>query len=81
MRLLIEIIGWTAAVVILLAYGLLSTKRLDAHSVTYQAMNVVGSAGFIVNSGYNHALPSAVLNVVWLMIGAYALYQMRRVAR
>ena len=69
MRILIDVIGWSAGLVILVAYGLLSTGRLDGRSVTYQAMNVAGSAGCIVNSGWNGALPSATLNVVWLMIG------------
>jgi hypothetical protein len=77
MRLLIEVIGWASAVLILVAYGLLSTGRLDGRSVTYQAMNVAGAAGFIVNSGWNGALPSAGLNVVWLMIGLYALLRKR----
>ena len=30
-------------------------------------MNVVGAAGFVLNSGYNGALPSAGLNVVWAL--------------
>ena len=77
MRILIEVIGWSAALLILVAYGLLSTGRLDGRSVAYQAMNVVGAAGFIVNSGWNGALPSAALNAVWLMIGVYALLRMR----
>jgi hypothetical protein len=75
MRVLIEVIGWSAALIILLAYGLLSTGRLDGRSVPYQAMNIAGAAGFIVNSGWNGALPSAALNVIWLMIGTYALWR------
>jgi hypothetical protein len=31
-----------------------------------------------VNSGWNGALPSAALNVVWLGIGGYALLKRRR---
>jgi predicted membrane metal-binding protein len=77
MRILIDVIGWSAGLVILVAYGLLSTGRLDGRSVAYQAMNVAGSAGFIVNSGWNGALPSATLNVVWLMIGVYTLWRKR----
>jgi len=69
MRILIDVIGWSAGLIILVSYGLLSTGRLVGRSMTYQAMNVAGSAGFIVNSGWNGALPSATLNVVWLMIG------------
>lgn len=78
--LIVEIIGWIAAALILAAYVLLSLGRIEAKSVTYQALNVVGAAGFIVNSGINGALPSAALNVVWMGIGLYALWQIRKTA-
>jgi hypothetical protein len=73
----IEIVGWSGALLILIAYGLLSAGKLDSRSVAYQALNVIGSAGFVVNSGWNGALPSAVLNVVWMGIGLYALVRGR----
>ena len=74
----VEIIGWAAALLILGAYGLLTAGKLHARSPAYQWMNVVGAAGFIVNSGYNGAFPSAVLNVVWAGIGIYALWRIGR---
>lgn len=40
-------------------------------------MNVAGAAGFIVNGWWHGALPSAVLNVIWLLIGAVALWRIR----
>jgi hypothetical protein len=78
MRRAVEVIGWVGAVLILLAYALLSTGRLSSRSRTYQLLNVAGAVGFIVNSGVNGALPSAVLNVVWMGIGLTALYRNRR---
>ena len=69
----IEVIGWIGAVLILAAYFLLSAGRLDAKSPVYQWLNVVGAAGFIANSGWNGAWPSAALNVVWVGIGVFAL--------
>lgn len=77
-RILIETIGWTGAVLILIAYVLLSTGRLTGQSRLYQWMNVVGAACFIVNSGYNGAIPSAVLNVVWAAIGFFTLWRIAR---
>ncbi|MEP6785022.1 MAG: hypothetical protein ABI898_04690 [Sphingomonadales bacterium] len=74
----IEVVGWAGALLILGAYILLSTGRLDGRSRAYQWMNVVGAAGFVVNSGWNGALPSAVLNVVWMGIGFLTLWQVRR---
>jgi hypothetical protein len=78
MRLAVEVIGWAAAALILGAYALLSTGRLRAESLTYQLMNILGAAGFVVNSGWNGALPSAAMNVIWIGIGVYALRQRRR---
>ena len=72
-----EIVGWGGAVLILLAYGLLSAGRLTGQSPIYQAMNVVGAAGFAVNGWWHGALPSASLNLVWLLIGAWALWRIR----
>jgi hypothetical protein len=73
----IEIAGWLGAALILLAYALLSSGRLDGRSTIYQLMNVVGSIGFIVNSTWYGAFPSTALNVVWLFIGLAALYRNR----
>lgn len=74
-------IGWAAALSILVAYALLTAGRLTARSPAYQWMNVVGAAGFILNSGVNGAYPSAVLNVIWMGIGAVALWNIARAAR
>ncbi len=50
---------------------------MNSRSVMYQAMNVVGAAGFIVNGWWHGAIPSATLNVIWLLIGAVALWRIR----
>lgn len=71
-RWLVEIAGWGGAMLILLAYLLLSAGRLTGQSLAYQAMNVVGAAGFVVNGWWHQALPSATLNILWLMIGLFA---------
>jgi hypothetical protein len=80
MKIAVEVIGWCGAALILGAYALLSAGRVKVESLTYQWMNIVGAAGFIVNSGWNGALPSAALNLVWMGIGIYALRARRRVA-
>lgn len=74
-RWLVEIAGWGGAVLILLAYLLLSAGRLSGQSLAYQAMNVIGAAGFVVNGWWHQALPSATLNILWLMIGLIASIQ------
>ena len=55
--------------------GTLASARLTGQSAVYQAMNVVGAAGFVVNGLWHRAMPSAVLNIVWAAIGGIALWK------
>jgi hypothetical protein len=71
----VEVLGWAGAVLILLAYLLLSAGRLTGQSLTYQAMNVLGAVGFVINGWWHRALPSAVLNILWLGIGVFASWR------
>jgi hypothetical protein len=77
----VSIVGWIAAVLILGAYGLLSFGKILPGSWLYQAMNILGSAGFVFNCAYNNAWPSVALNVVWIGIGCYALRRNFRAAK
>jgi hypothetical protein len=67
-EIVVEIVGWAAALLILASYALLSSGRLSA----------TGAAGFIVNSGWNGAYPSAALNVAWAAIGLATLWRVAR---
>ena len=60
------------------AYALLTAGKFTADSPAYQWLNVLGAAGFIVNSGWNGAYPSAAVNVIWAMIGLVTLWQLAR---
>jgi hypothetical protein len=77
-KLVIEIVGWAGAALFLLSYVLVSTGRLQGQSRTYQWLNVVGAVGFVINSGWNGAYPSAAVNVIWAMIGLVTLWQLSR---
>ena len=78
MNLMVEIAGWVGAALILGAYALLSAGKLTGRSLGSQLMNVVGAAGFIINGWWHGALPSAALNVLWLLIGAFATWRILR---
>jgi hypothetical protein len=76
-ELAVEAAGWGGASLILFAYLLLSMGRLTGQSAIYQGMNVIGAAGFIVNGWWHGAMPSAALNVIWMLIGGFALWRIR----
>jgi hypothetical protein len=74
----IEVVGWTGAALVLLGYALVSTGRIRAQSWTYQGLNISGAFGLVVNSWWYGAIPSVVVNVIWMGIGFYALRQRGR---
>ena len=79
-QLAVEVVGWAGALLILLAYLLISAGKLTGQSPLYQWMNIVGAAGFVINGWWHRAIPSTALNVVWMGIGAAALWKIARAA-
>lgn len=68
-----EIVGWLGTLAILLAYLLVTTKKISADDRNYQILNLAGAIGIIINSYVHGAIPSVGLNVVWLLIALYGL--------
>ena len=81
LELAVEIVGWAGALLILSAYVLVTIGRLTGRSPAFQWMNLFGAAGFIVNGWWHGALPSAVLNVIWMLIGGVALWRIMKKRR
>jgi O-antigen ligase len=77
-RLLIDTVGWAGAAALLLAYGLVSSGRLNGRSIRFQLLNLCGAVGLLANGIYHDAWPSAALNAVWFVIGVTALVRISR---
>lgn len=70
---LIDIIGWAGAAALLIAYALVSTRRVEGDSTSYQLLNMMGSTLLMVNTVHYGAYPSAFVNLIWLGIAIYAV--------
>jgi len=70
---LIDILGWIGAIALLVAYALISAKRVAGDSTGYQLLNLVGSILLILNTLYYGAYPSSFLNLFWIAVALYAL--------
>lgn len=73
-----EIIGWIGAFLYIIAYFLLSIKKLQPDKLAYQLLNILGGACLIVNSLHQSDYPSIFTNAVWATIGIFAIYYNRR---
>lgn len=68
MALLVDILGYIGMVALLVAFGLISMNKVTANHASYQWMNLIGSVCLMINTYYYGALPSALLNLIWLFI-------------
>jgi hypothetical protein len=73
--------GWVGAVGTVGAYAMVSGQRLDANSLRFQAVNVVGAALLALSALTVHNWPSMMSNLVWMSFGVYALVRARSALR
>lgn len=77
MELMQEIAGWCGGVMVGLAYALVSTGRIHAQTRTFQLLNVAGGALLTWTALHHGALSNAVIDLVWVVFGIYALVVIR----
>lgn len=75
---IIDIIGWIGSVMVVMAYGLNMYKKMSSDALSYYLLNIVGSGCLIVNTIYHHAIPSAAVNIIWVLIAVVALCKKKR---
>lgn len=70
-----ELLGWLGVAIVVLAYFLVSTRRVNGDGLGYQLMNVVGSVFLIVNFASQSSWQGVVINTVWVTIGLYTIFK------
>jgi hypothetical protein len=72
-KLLITILGWIGSVLYLVAYALVSLKKVEGDSALYQGMNIIAGLLLVIYTIYLGAYATTALNVVWAAIGIFTL--------
>ena len=72
---LIDIIGLTGVVIILVTYLLLQIEKMASTSLGYSLLNILGSALIMVSLSINWNLASAVIEAFWIMISLIGVYK------
>ncbi|KKQ84136.1 MAG: hypothetical protein UT08_C0023G0001 [Candidatus Woesebacteria bacterium GW2011_GWB1_38_8] len=63
-----SLVGWVGAGLIVLAYFLVSTKRVSPTGKKYQLINVFGAIGLGVNAFVQNAYPNFGLQVIFIFL-------------
>jgi hypothetical protein len=72
-RIIIDILGWVGTITYLIAYALVSLKKVEGDSRIYQGMNFFAGIFLIINTAYWKAYPSTALNMAWIGIAMFTL--------
>ncbi len=72
-KIIVDSLGWIGAVFYLLAYYLVSTKKLAGDATVYQIMNLIGGITLTINTFYYHTLPAMTVNLAWIGISIFTL--------
>lgn len=71
--LLIDILGWMGSSLYLLAYALVSLRKVEGDSLLYQGMNIFAGVLLVIYTLSLGAYATTGLNAVWVLIGFFTL--------
>jgi hypothetical protein len=75
-----DAIGWGGAIALLVAYAMVSSKRLEGNSAAYQLLNISGSLLLAANTIFYGSYPSTFVNLIWAGIAVFSIATRKSVA-
>jgi hypothetical protein len=74
-----DAIGWAGAAALLVAYAMVSSKKLEGDSTAFQFLNIVGSLLLAANTVFYRAYPSSFVNMIWIGIAVFSIATRKRI--
>ena len=62
-------------ILIILAYFLLSAKKLKSKSIIYHLLNFLGGTGIVISTFATRSWPAMTLNIIWVIIAVFSIYK------
>jgi hypothetical protein len=71
-------VGWVGAAALLVAYAMVSHKKLEGNSAAYQLLNIGGSLLLAANTIFYGSYPSTFVNLIWAGIAVFSIMTRKR---
>ena len=75
-----DAVGWLGAAALLVAYAMVSSRKMEADSAPYQVLNIIGSILLVANTIFYQAYPSSFVNLIWAGIAVFSMATRSRVS-
>ncbi len=76
-----DAIGIVGVLLIVIAYVLMQLGRMDPKKITFSLLNAVGAILILISLIYDWNLASFVMEVIWITLSLYGVYQAWRSRR
>jgi len=73
-----DAVGWVGAAALLVAYAMVSHKKLEGDSAAYQLLNIGGSMLLAANTIFYGSYPSTFVNLIWAGIAVFSIVTRKR---
>ena len=73
-----DTVGWVGAAALLIAYAMVSHRKLEGDSPTYQLLNISGSILLAANTIFYGSYPSTFVNLIWAGIAVFSIMTRKR---
>ena len=70
-----DIIGCFGTIIILIAYILLQTRKLDAHTVVFSFLNLLGAIMILISLIYSWNLAAVAMEIAWATISGFGMFK------
>ena len=74
---LFDVIGWIGMILILLAYALLSTNKIE-NGLIYQTLNLIAGILMAIGLFPKSAWFSFVLQIIWSLVALISIIKLKR---
>jgi hypothetical protein len=68
-----DVIGIIGVFIILLAYILMQTDKIDSKGLNFSLLNTIGAILILISLYYDWNLASFVMEVIWLSLSLYGV--------
>jgi hypothetical protein len=75
-----DTVGWLGAAALLVAYAMVSSRKLEGHSAAFQLLNVSGSLLLAANTIFYGSYPSTFVNLIWAAIAIFSVATRKRLS-
>ena len=71
-------VGIVGVVLLLVAYCLLSTNKMSAHSMKYQVVNCLGACMILFSLCFHWNTASVIIEIAWILISIISMCRLYR---